>query len=128
VKVKLVAIALLLTIFYAIVILEPHSKTPSRDNTVMGWVQISNRVGKAGATIYTDRNDPNLLPSFWLKNQPEPTQVVLVDSLTSFIGEIDGSNSKIIYSQGDSLILIKDPSTWIKYTPTFYLSWYRLNP
>ncbi len=103
--------------------------TPPIENVQMGWMQISNWVGKTGATIFTDRgDDPNLMPQMRFTKQPTPTEVITVDSLTAFVHAIEESGAKIIYRHGDSLVFVKDSMTWVSYTPTFYMGKVSLRP
>ncbi len=92
-------------------------------------MQISNWVGKTGATIFTDRgDDPNLMPQMRFTKQPTPTEVIIVDSLTAFVHAIEESGAKRIYRHGDSLVFVKDSITGVYYTPTFYMGKVSLRP
>lgn len=99
-----------------------QSNRPSDEDILMGWIRISNAIGRTGAIIYSDREDPNLLDSMQFTNQPEPATVIEVAYLLPFLNSIEESGVHVVYRHGDSLILIKDPSTWVKYTPRFRLS------
>jgi hypothetical protein len=89
---------------------------------LQGWIQISNRIGRAGAVIYLASGDINLLDSQQFSKQPQPNNNINVDTLDNFIDLIKKNGSVIVYRQGDTLICILNSSTWCYYTPQFYNS------
>jgi hypothetical protein len=115
-KKDLVIIALLVGIWWLLA----YYNTPPNTNIEMGWMQISNRVGKAGATIYTDGKDVNLVPQMRFTEQPTPTEVISVNSLSAFINQIDECGAQVIYRHGDSLMFVKSGTVWVSFTPVFY--------
>jgi hypothetical protein len=119
----------ILGLLFAIWGLIAYYNTPPIENVQMGWIQISNWVGKAGATIYTDRgDDPNLSPQMRFPKLPEPAKVIDVGSLTAFVNAINESGTEVIYRHGDSLVFVRDSATWVSYTPTFYIGNVPLRP
>jgi hypothetical protein len=94
----------------------------SEEDILQGWIQISNRIGRAGAVIYLAGGDVNLLDSQQFSVQPQPSNRVNVDTLDGFIDLIKRNGSLVVYRQGDTLICILGSFTWCYYTPQFYRS------
>jgi S-adenosylmethionine:diacylglycerol 3-amino-3-carboxypropyl transferase len=120
--------SLIIVLFFTIWAGLVYYNTPPIKDVQMGWIQISNRIGKVGATVFSDGDDPNLMNEYLFKNQPKVVQVVEVNTLTAFINKLEESGVKIVYLHEDALIFIKDSTTWISYTPIFYHGPYRFIP
>jgi len=81
-----------------------------------GWINVSNRVGRVGATIYSDGDDPNLPESLHFLNA-YPTNISKVTHLYEFTNMIQARSLKIVYLHNGSLYLFIDSSQGYVYSP-----------
>jgi hypothetical protein len=122
-KERLLGLFLLLVVTVAIIKYNDINRmSPTEEDILQGWIQISNRIGRAGAVIYLASGDVNLTDNQQFSKQPQPNSAINVDMLDNFIDFIKKNGSVIIYRQDDILICILNSSTWCYYTPQFYRS------
>jgi hypothetical protein len=122
-KERLLGLFLLLVVTVAIIKYNDINRmSPTEEDILQGWIQISNRIGRAGAVIYLASGDVNLTDNQQFSKQPQPSSTINVDMLDNFIDLIKKNGSVIIYRQDDTLICIFNSSTWCYYTPQFYRS------
>jgi hypothetical protein len=81
-----------------------------------GWINVSNRIGRAGATIYSDSADPNLPESLHFQNA-YPTNISKVTHLYEFTNMIQAKSLKIVYLHNGSLYLFIDSEQGYMYSP-----------
>jgi len=83
--------------------------TPRRnaqENETEGWINVANRVGRAGAMIYPDTATPNLLESQQFSKVYPTASFVEVYGLEDFANTIKSNEATVVYRHGGSLYLI----------------------
>jgi len=67
------------------------------ENEMTGWINVSNRVGRAGAMIYPDTTTPNLLESQQFSKVYPPASLVEVQHLEDFANTIKSRKATVVY-------------------------------
>jgi hypothetical protein len=125
-KERIFGILSLLMIIVIIIQYNVNLSKPTEEETFQGWIQISNRIGQAGAGIYLADKDPNLPENLQFSEQPQPQKNINIITLSQFINLIEANHLKNVYKQDSTLILILNSSTWYSYTPQFYPSSWKI--
>jgi branched-subunit amino acid ABC-type transport system permease component len=111
--VKVAAIVLVVVGFSALVW---NAQMTTIADEKAGWINVSNKVGKAGATIYSDSDDPNL-PENLRFNNAYPVTVSETHNLYEFTNMIQAKGITIVYLHNGSLYLFIDSTQGYLYSP-----------
>jgi branched-subunit amino acid ABC-type transport system permease component len=111
---RLLTLGLLLA---GLFVMADASRRSALENETTGWINVSNRVGKAGALIYPDTATPNLLENQQFSRVYPPANVEQVPNLGSFTTIIKNRGATVVYRHDGALYLIVDPSLGYVYDP-----------
>jgi len=81
------------------------------------WINVSSKIGKAGALLYSDAPNIELPESLYFENVYPPTTMITVQNLEAFTNIIKREGVTIVYKHGSVLYMIKDPSLGYVYEP-----------
>jgi branched-subunit amino acid ABC-type transport system permease component len=111
--VKVTALVLVVVGFSALVW---NAQTTTIVDEKTGWINVSNRVGRAGATIYSDSEDPNLPESLRFKNA-YPATVSEIQHLYEFTNMIQAKGITVVYLHNGALYIFIDSAQGYVYSP-----------
>ena len=83
----------------------------------MGWMNVANKIGMVGATIYPDTPDTRLPSSLFFLNVYPPRVLIPVSSVKDFAMVIGNRDATIVYLHDNVLYLIVDSSLGYSYDP-----------
>jgi branched-subunit amino acid ABC-type transport system permease component len=83
-----------------------------------GWINVANRIGKAGAKIYGDTPNMELPENLYFENIPPTETITELRTLTIFAVTIQSTGAKIVYLHEGSLYLFLDGGSCYTYDPT----------
>ncbi len=103
---RLFGLLTLVLILVGLFILMDTSRRNALENETAGWINVANRVGRAGAVIYPDTATPNLPESKQFSVVYPPASLVEVQHLEDFASTIKSNRATVVYRHEGSLYLI----------------------